>query len=96
MKTNVNLYDFREAFKATRPDNFSYDGLEVLFEYLESYEEDCGEELELDVISICCEYTEWDNYDEFKESHPSILYDEISDHAIFIDIDGRRFITDQF
>jgi hypothetical protein len=96
MKTSVNYYDFRNAFMAIRPDNFSYDGLEVLFEYLESYEEDCGEELELDVISICCEYTEWDNYDEFKESHPSILYDEISDHAIFIKVDDTRFITNQF
>jgi hypothetical protein len=103
MKTSVNLYDFRDAFKAAQPSNrhyhpnsFSYDGLGVLFEYLESYEEDCGDEFELDVISIRCEYTEWENYDEFKKSHPSIPRDEISDHTILIDVDGVRFITEQF
>ena len=58
MKTTVNLYDFRNAFQAVRPDNFTYEGLTQLFDYFESYEDDTGEEIELDVIAICCEYEE--------------------------------------
>ena len=59
MKITVSLYDFREAFrKMGRADQFSYEGLEVLFDYLEQYEEDTGEELELDVVALCCEYCE--------------------------------------
>ena len=58
MKTTVYLSDFVQAFRALRPDNFSYEGLEQLFDYLTSYEEDGGEELELDVIALCCEYSE--------------------------------------
>lgn len=38
MKTTVQLSDFRDAFQRVRPDNFSYDGLEVLFDYLEDCE----------------------------------------------------------
>lgn len=59
MKTSINKYDFRDAFKAAgRENNFSYDGLGVLFDYFEEYEESTGEEIELDVIAICCEYDE--------------------------------------
>ena len=59
MKTTVSLYDFREAFRTMgRAEQFSYEGLEVLFDYLEQYEEDTGEELELDVVALCCDYYE--------------------------------------
>lgn len=59
MHQSINLYQFREAFRTMgRSDNFSYEGLEVLFDYLESYEEDTGEAMDLDVIALCCEYTE--------------------------------------
>ena len=59
MKETVTYYTFRDAFRAIRPDNFTSDGLRVLFDHLEQYEEDCGQELELDVIAFCCEFTEY-------------------------------------
>lgn len=43
-----------------RPDNFSYSALHALFDYFDEIEEDTGEEMELDVIGICCEYAEYD------------------------------------
>ena len=59
MKTTVSLYDFREAFRQyDRANSFSYDGYRVLFEYLEQLGDDIGEEIELDVIALCCEYDE--------------------------------------
>jgi hypothetical protein len=59
MKTTVSRYDFERAFvDADRKENFSYEALGLLFDYFESYEEETGEEVELDVIAICCEYTE--------------------------------------
>ena len=59
MKQTINLYAFRNAFyKMGRKDSFSYGGLEILFDYLEELEQDTGEEMELDVISLCGEFTE--------------------------------------
>lgn len=59
MKTTVSRYDFERAFvDADRKDQFSYEGLKALFDYLEDYEEQTGEEIELDVIALCCEYSE--------------------------------------
>jgi hypothetical protein len=59
MKTTVSRYDFERAFvDADRKENFSYEALGLLFDYFESYEEETGQEIELDVIAICCDYTE--------------------------------------
>jgi len=59
MKQSVNFSQFCDAFQAIRPGNFSYAGLCALFDYLEDYEESTGEELELDVIALCCEFSEY-------------------------------------
>ena len=62
MKQTVNFNTFDLAFIAIRPDNFTYEGRRVLFDYLEELDQEaqaCGcEELELDVIALCCEYCE--------------------------------------
>jgi hypothetical protein len=59
MKTTVSLYYFRDAFvRAGRKDQFSYDALGLIFEYLEDQENDTGYEYDLDVIGLCCELAE--------------------------------------
>lgn len=61
MKTTVSNHDFVEAFRAyDRLDNFSFEALDLLFSYFEEYEEATGEEIELDVVAICCDYCESD------------------------------------
>jgi hypothetical protein len=68
MKTTISVYDFRDAFQRVRPDNFSYEGLTWLYEYFEEYENSSDEEIELDVIAICCDFTE-STYEEFQEMY---------------------------
>jgi hypothetical protein len=59
MKKTVNYYDFVRAFQdAGRGDQFSLTALGALFDYMEQYEQDCGEEMELDVVAICCYWNE--------------------------------------
>lgn len=59
MKITVSSYDFERAFAdAGRMDQFSYEGRAVLFAYLEELEQSIGEELELDVAALCCDYYE--------------------------------------
>ena len=58
MKQTVNLSAFMDAFHAyKRYDQFGYTALRILFEYLEELESETGEELELDVIALCCDYS---------------------------------------
>lgn len=75
MKRTVNENEFINAFdEMLRGDNFSYTGRKVLFDILTEYEDACGEELELDVIAICCQFSEYAidelaaDYDFIKEA----------------------------
>ena len=57
MKQSVNFSAFVDAFyNYDRYDQFGYDALRIIFDYLEGCEESCGKELELDVIAICCDF----------------------------------------
>ena len=72
MKKRIYFNDFVNEFNLyDRGSNFSYSGLRALFDYLEMLEYD-GFEIELDVIALCCEYTEYTDFDEIKEVYPYI------------------------
>ena len=66
MKTTVYFSEFRDYFHEIRPDNFSYEALRILFDYFEEFEESTGEEVEFDVIAICCDFSE-DSYENIAD-----------------------------
>ena len=100
MKQIITESQFINAFKSwdTYKNQFSYKGLKALFEWFEELENDTGEEMELDVIAICCEFTEYENLkqynDEYGNEHKEI--DEIADDTTLIKIDDERFIIQQY
>ena len=100
MKQTINFYDFSDAFrKAGRTNNFTYEGQRALFEYLEGYEEDTGEEIELDVIALCCEYAEYENIEEFwldynQEDYPD--EESIMDATMYYAFGEGSFIIASF
>jgi hypothetical protein len=109
MKKTVYKSDFIEAFQDVRPDQFSHAGLSALYDYFEEFEEDTGKEIELDVIAICCEFTEYSSIHDFVADYGDsyVDYDEeevdyektidnIRDHTSVIDIDGESFIVQNF
>ena len=99
MKQSVNSYQFEQAFKnMNRDSNFSYEGKKALFDYLEQYEQDCGTEIELDVIALCCEYSEYANLAEFQKDYGEEYesMEDIQDATQVIKIDDEAFIIQQF
>ena len=59
---------FKDEFiQMGRKENFSYEALNSLFGWYEELEQDTGEEIELDVIAICCDWTETQHDDLYKE-----------------------------
>jgi hypothetical protein len=84
---------FIDSFQGNQ---FSYDGLCALFHYLDDMGSDPS--IELDVIALCCEFSEYDSIDDFHdqygEKYESI--DDIAEHTTVIDIDGTRFIAGDF
>ena len=100
MINTINKYEFSDAFqKMGRGDQFSYEGLIALFDYLEILEDDIGESIELDVISLCCEYSEYDNLKEFQNDYGDEYesLDDIENDTTLIKIeDEEGFIIRQF
>jgi len=76
---------FIDTFKKIRPNNFSYDGLKVLFEHLEEYENSTGEEIEFDVIAICCDYSEYETKKELLENYDYETIEEIEEQTEIIE-----------
>lgn len=110
MKTSVTFSQFCDAFRdMNRSENFSYEGKRALFDYLEQYEDECGCEVELDVIALCCEYAESDveelisDYSidvseaEDDEEKAEIVADYLNDHTLNLgQLPNGSFVYAQF
>ena len=86
MKQTMNESDFKNEFKKIRPNNFSYDGLTALYDYLIQYEENCDTELEFDPIAYCCEYTEFDSFKDVQINYDVKTLKELEDKTSIIKI----------
>lgn len=80
---------FCDAFhKSDRNENFTYEGKRALFDYLEQLEEDTGEKIELDIIALCCEYSE-DPLDEVLKNYDLESLDELNDRTYVVNYDEK-------
>ena len=102
MKQSVTRFDFVDWFRGsdTYKNNFSYNGLNSLFDYFEELEEDMGQEIDFDPIAICCEFSEYENFEEIKENYNSTdiqTMDDLRDHTSVIEIENTdRLIIQDF
>jgi len=102
MIQTINVSDFRAAFHSMgRKDQFSYEGLGALFEYLEDFD---GGGYELDVIALCCDYSE-DSPEDIAEAygidlpedqdeieHREIVRDYLDNHTTVVGETANGFI----
>ena len=89
MKQSVTFSDFCDAFRAhDRYDQFGYQALRVIFDYLEQYEQNCNEEVELDVVAFCCDYSS-EHYKDIADSYSIDLSDADGDED-----DEKRIVLD--
>tara|TARA_R100000353_G_scaffold158514_1_gene117788 strand:+ start:527 stop:832 length:306 start_codon:yes stop_codon:yes gene_type:complete len=100
MKETITIYQFRDWFRSSEgyKNNFSYDGLGALFDYIEELEHDIGEDIEFDPIGLCCEYSEYGSFEELKDDYKDIeSIDDLHDWTTVIHIpDSDGIIIRQF
>lgn len=83
--------DLREKFRACgRQSTFSTQAFDWLWDYLCEYEDSTDTPLEVDVIGLCCYYTEED-YDSIA----SLFSIELPDQSDFVDYDPRVIGTNE-
>ncbi len=96
MVQTMDKSEFRRWFanSDSRKDQFSWEGLGALFDYIEDYEDSTGEQIEFDPIALCVEYTEYENLEELRGQYGDIeSMEDLQDHTSVIEIPGTdRFI----
>ena len=96
----VYFNDFIEEFKRCgRKNQFSHEGKKALYNYLNELAEDLGEPIELDVIALCSEFSEFKNLEEFKKDYnieDIEDIEDIKDYTTVIQIDDEAFIIQDF
>ena len=95
MHIKVTKSMFIDAFKRMRPENFSYDALGAMFDYFDEFEHE--PDIELDVIAICCEYSEYDSLTDYNKQYNTEYksMDELEMHTTVIEINDERFVAEQ-
>ena len=107
MKMTLNTDQTVDALRRDQYAGWSYRGAIALVEYLEQYEQDLGEQVELDVVAIRCEYSEYKNaveaagqYDwvadsaEDAETNEELALEYLQERTVVIEFDGGVIIQD--
>jgi len=69
MKKTLSTYEIADALKRDENAAWTWAGAQALAEYLEEYEESIGEEMELDVVAIRCDYSEYSSLQDWGEEY---------------------------
>ncbi len=99
IKTTVDQNTFIKEFEYyNREDQFTNEGLKALHNYIENISEETGEDIELDVIALCCNYTEYTNLAEVQENYSNIDdLEDLENHTVVIEIPGTdRLIIENY
>ena len=91
MYERINETYFIDRFRLIRPKNFSYEALLALYDYIIKEEEEAnGEEIELDIIRLCGDFTEYATLEEYNKENKT-AYSTIED----LEKEGKTIIKFQ-
>lgn len=100
----LNAWDIKREFEEMNRDYFSIDAIQALMELTDD------EQVELDVIAICCEFTEYseddlltdygylvedENYQDEEEKLEGLL-EELENHTTLYHLDNGNYLVLQF
>lgn len=72
--TKYQIVDIATAWN--RLDNFGYHGWQKLFDYMEEMSEETGEDIELDIVAWCCDYSMYESIQDFRDAFQMDLPDD--------------------
>lgn len=82
MKISLNSYEVADRLMEDQYAGWSRPGAQALAEYLEEWEADMGEEMELDVCAIRCDFSEYESLSCWADNY-------FSDFQKDLDIDDE-------
>jgi hypothetical protein len=87
MKYTLSKFDFIDGMQSEPNNPFSYNGLEIIWDFLNEYEQDASEEIEFDPVSFRCDFCE--------QTVKEIIYDYklVVDNKL-TDVEQQDFVLD--
>ena len=102
MNKITNGHEFVAEFAqwSERKDQFSRAALCALYGYLDELSDDIGEDIELDVVGLCCEWAEYKDMEAVKEDYescniiPNLIKNlsDLQDQTTVIEFDGGLLV----
>lgn len=88
----IGKSDFRDLFQyAGRGNQFSYAGLGALYDWLEGL----GDDIEVDVVGLCCEFCE-DGLEAVLEGYGLESLEELQDKTMVLTVDEDTVLYQVF
>ena len=73
-----NGYQLEQLFRECgRENHFSYEGFNALYDYLDEYSDEMDKPFEVDVIALCCDFTEYSGWEELYNNYSYSYNNEI-------------------
>lgn len=95
MKKVIGFCQFTDEFRDMgRENQFSYYGLKALYEYLTELEDQLEDDIDLDVISLCCDFWE-DDLDEILKYYDLESIDELRDNTLVLEVENSTNVIVQ-
>ena len=84
-----NGYQLEQLFRECgRENHFSYEGFNAFYDYLDEYSDEVGEDFKVDVIALCCDFTEYSGWEElynnysYSYNNESKTFEELEDDGV--------------
>ena len=75
-----------------RRSHFSRPALRALYEYLDEASNDMSEDIELDVVGLCCAFAEYKDMDAVREDYEIKNLSDLQDQTTIIEFDGGLLV----
>jgi hypothetical protein len=106
MKNTLNTWQIADALKRDENAGWSYEGSKALAEYLDQLDQNTGEDTELDIVAIRCDWSEyetataaaknyswWNNADGDEEEAEKSALEYLKDHTQVLEFTGGVIIA---
>ena len=97
MKKTLTTSDIVNALTADENARWTRAGAHALAEHLEQLEADCGIEMELDIVALRCEYSEYESLEEWLTDYYDDQLEDVLDGTAYDEAEEklRDYIHDR-
>jgi hypothetical protein len=89
MKKTLSTNDIANSLRDDKNADWSWNGAHALAEYLEGCEESTGEEMELDIVAIRCDFSEYESLEDWAGYYFRSHVDAASELGLTIGNGGK-------